>query len=203
MNCFEGKRGHEYPFGVLDYNNLRKRCTRNTMFYPPKKTFDQSKSLEKWVRGMIEWSTRWEQLNSWALPQILMPKYAIHYRLATLCLEYANCPIFLTTFVQRIPSKWKECANVRLNGRYEHKGHFYMNIKRCFTFTKTNIIDVHAKFALEWQPLIGFDTLTWAPNTTKTWPLPAFTFFFLPHSNHLQIAWLMCRWVDVHVGLFC
>ena len=71
-----------------------------------------------------------------------------------------------------------------------------MDIK---TFTNINIVDVHAKFALEWQPLIEVNILTWAPNTTKRWSLPTMTFF--THSSHLQIAWFMNLWVDLHVGL--
>ena len=40
-----------------------------------------------------------------------------------------------------------------------------MNIN--LTSIKIILIDVHAKFALEWQTFIGVNTLTWAPNTTK------------------------------------
>ena len=32
--------------------------------------------------------------------------------------------------------------------------------KKTLTFTKISIIDVHAKFALKWQILIGVNTLT-------------------------------------------
>ena len=39
------------------------------------------------------------------------------------------------------------------------------------------VMDVHAKFALEWQPLIKVNTLTLAHDATKTWPLPTVTFF--------------------------
>ena len=43
-----------------------------------------------------------------------------------------------------------------------------MNTKKYFTFAKTNIFDVYAKFALKWRTLIGINTLALAPNTTKT-----------------------------------
>ena len=46
------------------------------------------------------------------------------------------------------------------NNLCEHKGCFYMNIIKYLTFTKINIVVVHAKFVLEWQPLIGVNTLT-------------------------------------------
>ena len=52
------------------------------------------------------------------------------------------------------------CQNIKLNGRCEHKDHFCMNIQKKLTFTKINIFDVHAKFALKWQTLIGVNTLT-------------------------------------------
>jgi len=45
---------------------------------------------------------------------------------------------------------------------------FYMNFQTYFTSTKINIIDAHAKFASEWQPLIGVNIVTGFPNTMKT-----------------------------------
>ena len=48
------------------------------------------------------WSTKQEQLNIWAPPHNLMPKYANHIRLVTLHLEYWNCPMFLSKYMQRI-----------------------------------------------------------------------------------------------------
>jgi hypothetical protein len=49
---------------------------------------------------------------------------------------------------------------MKMNNRCEHKGHVYTSIKKYFTFAKTNIFDVYAKFALKWQTLIGINTLT-------------------------------------------
>ena len=40
------------------------------------------------------------------------------------------------------------------------KGRYYMNILKYVNFRRINIVDVQAKFALEWQPLIGVNTLT-------------------------------------------
>ena len=54
---------------------------------------------------MLVWSIGWERLNNWAPRQILMSKCANHNQLATLHLEYANCPIFLTTHTQGIAYK--------------------------------------------------------------------------------------------------
>ena len=53
---------------------------------------------------------------------------------------------------------------------------FIWALENYFTVTGINILDVHSKFALKWQTLIGFNTLTWAPNTTETWPIPFQTF---------------------------
>ena len=54
------------------------------------------------MSGMHVSYIRREQLNSWAAPQILVPKCATHNKLATLQLEYIKYPIFLTTYMQRI-----------------------------------------------------------------------------------------------------
>ena len=86
-----------------------------------------------------------------------------HDNLATLHLEYVKCPIFLTTYVQRILKKIIECPNIELDGSCEHKGYFLHEQQIHFTFTKTNKFDVHAKIALRWQTLIGANTLTRVP----------------------------------------
>jgi hypothetical protein len=75
-----------------------------------------------------------------------------------------------------------------------------LNIKNKITFTKINIIDVHAKFALEWQPLIGVNTLVHELPTQQKMTTSHFGIFF-SHSHHLQIARLLCLWVDIHVDL--
>ena len=54
-----------------------------------------------------------------------------------------------------------------MNDQFGHKGQFYINIQKHSTFTIINIIDVYAKFAIEWQPLIGVNIMTRAPNTKK------------------------------------
>ena len=151
------------------------------MFYFSKKTFDQLNPPIK-MSGMLVWSTRWGQINSWVPPQILMSKCANHNRLATLHLEHVDCLIFLTTKMQnnnkiinpknqRVSKCWIEWSMwAQRPFLHEHQESWK------FTFTKINIIDVHAKFAFEWQPLIGINTLTWAPNITNTWRLPILTF---------------------------
>ena len=51
--------------------------------------------------------------------------------------------------------------NIKLDDWCEHKGHFYTNINKYFTFTKINNFDVFAKFAsMMWQTYIGVNTLT-------------------------------------------
>jgi hypothetical protein len=62
--------------------------------------------------------------------------------------------------MQRFNLELEECPNVKLNGRCEQKlGRFYKGIKEYFTSTKVYTVDGHAKFALEWEPLIGVNTL--------------------------------------------
>ena len=149
---------------------------------------------------MLVWSTRWELLNSWASPQVPIPKCANHQRL--IAFAFGVCKFahkFLPHICKEI-MKVLRVSNVKLNSQCEHKGHFYTNITKYFTFTLINIFDVYASFELKWRLLIGVNTLTWALDTTKTWPVPSLLHIFT-HSNRLQIAWLMCLWVDIHVGL--
>ena len=57
-------------------------------------------------------------------------------------------------------------------------------------FTKANIIDAYAKFALEWQRLIGVNTLVHElPTQQKNLPHQTLTSF--SHFHDLQIARLM------------
>jgi hypothetical protein len=48
------KNGHEWSFGLLEYNSWRKQCTRKCHVLSPKFTFDPSNSLEKWVECLCE-----------------------------------------------------------------------------------------------------------------------------------------------------
>ena len=56
-------------------------------------------------------------------------------------------------------------------------------------------MDFKAKFASEWQPLMGVNILPWAYNATKTWQFPIL--ISSAHFNHLKIAWVGCLWVDI------
>lgn len=87
----------------------------------------------------------------------LVPKYANHIRLANLHVVWAKCPIFLTIYMQRmfidrkISKSWTKQSNgTKLLVLHGHR--------KYSTLIKMNIINVHAKFALEWQPLVGIDT---------------------------------------------
>jgi hypothetical protein len=73
------------------------------MFYPNKMLWIIKSTWN--TSEMLVWPTRWEQLNNWEPPQILMPKCVKYNRLATIHLEYVNRPIFLTTYMQRDPYK--------------------------------------------------------------------------------------------------
>ena len=54
----------------------------------------------KWNAYVIHKMGTNQQLST---SKILMQKCADDQRLTTLHLEYVNCPIFLTTYMQRIP----------------------------------------------------------------------------------------------------
>jgi hypothetical protein len=144
------------------------------------------------MSGRLVWCTRWEQLNNWASPQNLVPKCANHNKLAHLALgvrklshasEHVHAKI-LQNFESVQMLNWMVEVITKAISHEQPKN----------TFTKINIFDVHAKFALKWQLLIGINTLTWAPNTTRdmiTSPI----WHILKHYNHLQIVWLMCLYM--------
>ena len=149
------------------------------------------------------WSTRWEHLHSWAPPQILVWKCTNHNRLVTMHLEYVNYPMFLINHIYAKNSlrNW-EYSNVKMNTWCEHKDLFQKNIKKHFQFYQINIFEVHAKSALKWKLLIGINTLTWAPNTIETWPLPTWTYFYTIYSStncmaRVSIYRYPC-WLDVY-----
>ena len=151
------------------------------------------------MSGMLMWSTRCRQLNRWAPPQILMPKCANHNRLATLHFEYVNCPIFLTTNIQRILKIIREWPNV--------KWMVDVSTKAIFTWT-SKFISLLPKQA--W--MMFMQSLHWSGNcwleSTPSHELPTQEkhdhfplWHYMPHYNQLQIVQLMCPWVDIHVGL--
>ena len=94
MNYVEGGGGdgHEWLLEFLEYDNWKKGCTRKYHIWCPKKTLDQTYFTWKMSKILV-WSIRWEQLDSWAPPQILVQKWAAHNKLPTLHLEYVNYPI--------------------------------------------------------------------------------------------------------------
>ena len=141
------------------------------------------------MSGMLVWSTRWEQLNNWAPPQILMLECANHNKLATLHLEFVNNSLFLTTYMQRIYLKIENVQMIDWMVHMSTKAILHEHHKHISLITTRNIINVHANFILECQPLIGVNTLTWAPNTTKTKPLPTMSLFlFKMFSYHILIT---------------
>ena len=170
MSYFEGKVGvNNNMWVVLYYNRWRGRLMHKEMscFIPPKKSpFDPSHSLGE-TSGVLVWFVRWERLNSWE-------PLRNHSRRATQCLECVNCPMFLTTW-HWIPWNLDTVQMLIWTIDASIKGCFNVNTIRV-TFTVINVVDGHAKFALEWQWWTRIHTLTWAPSTTKTWPLPTFTF---------------------------
>ena len=142
-----------------------------------------------------------EQLNNEAPPQILVPKCGNHNGLPTLHLEYARWSHNSNHIYAKNCLKLVSHPMLNLDHQYKHKGFFYMNINIYFTFVKINIINVHAKFVFEWPTLIGVNTLTWAPNTTKHDHFPLWHSFRIQLSSnciaHMSMGKYPC-WIDVH-----
>ena len=61
------------------------------------KTFDQSNSPREWAEGL------WDPLDGNNSTMEQLHKFPCQNVLATLHLEYVNCPIWLIKYVQRIP----------------------------------------------------------------------------------------------------
>jgi len=80
----------------------RRVAQENAMFYPQKLIFDQMYSPTNWAECLCG-SLNEEQLNSWAPPQIFMLNCVNHDKLLTLHLKHVKRPIFLTTYMQKIP----------------------------------------------------------------------------------------------------
>lgn len=150
------------------------------------------------MSGMLMWSIRWEQLSSWAPSQLLKPKCASHNMLVILHLEYVNYPIFLITYIQRIPWISRVVQKLKLNGQRPLSTkaicmitlkNININIKNYFYGNKHHWSSCKGCMRVAtWQPLVGVNTLTWSPNTW-TWPLPLW--HFSTHSKHLQIVRLL------------
>ena len=75
------------------------------IFYSPP---PQNKKAYLWlveyiweICEMYLWCTRWDQLNSWVPPHVLIPKCANHNELATLQLEFITYSMFLIVYMQR------------------------------------------------------------------------------------------------------
>ena len=77
---------------------LKKLRTRECLVLFPNNDLWPNKSTWRMSRLFV-WSTRWEQLHSWAHSPILMPKCANRDGLPTLNLKYVNNPMFLMAFM--------------------------------------------------------------------------------------------------------
>lgn len=64
------------------------------------------------MSGVHVWSSWRERLNNWVPSWFLMPKYAIHNKLAALQLEHVNCRMFPSTYMQRIFCKLEGVQNL-------------------------------------------------------------------------------------------
>ena len=150
-------------------------CPRNNHVLSPKQTFQPLKFTNghKCLCDHSYW-------NNSIVEHIFMPKCAVHNRPTTLHLVYVTIPLLQQPTKTKQINPWKLKIVHVLNWRVDASAQalFYMNIKKTSHLYQNKHLwcIVHAKFALEWQPMIGDNTLTWAPNTTKTWPLFTLTF---------------------------
>ena len=201
MSYNEGKMGMNNP--TLD--NRRKWCTLKCHVLSLEKDLWSIDSLAKWARMLVCDPLDGKNSIVEHLPQIFSLECTNHNKLATLHLEYVNCLVLLTTCMQSFFLKFWECRNLVLNAWCEHKLHFLHEHEK-FIFIEMSVFDVHAKFVLNRQLLIRVNTLTRAPNTTKTWPLPTLTYFYtFKSSSHCIICVSVHRypcWLGVIVFFF-
>ena len=125
---FRGKRWAWITLWFLRLQYSKKGMHKTMSYFISQKDLSPINFTWKMSR-MLVWSTRWEWLNSWAPPQILMSQCANHNKVATLHLEYVIYPIFLPIRMQRIPQKLKIFRILDWTIPCEHKGHFYVSIK--------------------------------------------------------------------------
>lgn len=170
MSSFKVENNHEWLFDCLSYKNLKGAIQKKIPCF----IFQKRPSTNPFTRKMSEMLAqpiRWEWLNNWARPAILMAKCVNHDMLDTLHMEYVHCPVLLATCMCKVvflnPKKVQLLCRI-VDG--STKTVFTWTSKN--TFTKTNIFYAHAKLALKWKALIGLSALMWTPITTKTWSLP-------------------------------
>ena len=153
----------------------------------------------------ILWSTRQEQPNNWASPQVLMHRFENYNRLATFQFNHISCPMFLTTCMERIPQNLDSMQKLNWTIDVSMKDIIYLNITKCFTsIKKNNTIDIQAKFASECQAFDGSQHPHMSSQHNKNMTTSHLNVsFFFAHSNHLQIARVRCLWVDIHTLAWC
>lgn len=124
------------------------------------------------------------------------PQYASHLAFKVCKLYHISSHIYANNYLEI-----GDCPNIELDCLFEHKGCFYMNIKKYLTFTK---IKIHWCLCKAW---IGMSTIDLSRhphmNTQHNKNISTSHFFtiFFPLSNHLQIAHVMCLWVEIHADL--
>ena len=148
-----------------------KEAQENAIFYSPPKDLWPMKFTWK-MSGMLVWFIGWgstQKLSTSTNSHAKMCRPQWEY--ATLQWEYVDCPIFIDIYTYAKNSlKIRKCPNVKPSCECEHKGHFYINMKNISPLT------LCASFvliqSLHWSGNHWLEShLTWAPNTTKTWPL--------------------------------
>ena len=123
-----------------------------------------------------------------------------HNKLTTLHLEYVNYPIFLTIYCkesfknQRVSKcliEWSMLTQRLLLHEHQKLFHYYHN-KNHWCSCKVCI----GVATIDWRihPHLSFQH-------NKNMTTSHFDSLFFPHFNHLQIAKLMCLWLDIHIGL--
>ena len=150
---------------------------------------------------MLVGSSRWEQHNSWASRQLLMPKCADHNTLRWTLWhsEYVNGPIFLTTYnMQRIPSSSKSVQKLTRT--------IDVSTKAVFTWTLRNISFLSKLTSLLFKQSLhcsGNHWLesSWTPSHECPTQQKHYHFIFLICFHILIISKLHSLYLDIHVGL--
>lgn len=143
-------RGENDPMDLIIFIGFK------SIFYPHQDEFMWNMSGVVCLGNIEE-----EQLDNWAPPQILKSICANHYGLAPLNLEYVHRPIYFyyIYIYANIPKKVESVQKLNESVDESMKSMFTRTQKNKITFTKINIINIYAKFALKWPSFIGVNTL--------------------------------------------
>ena len=185
MSYNEGKNWARIILGILDYNNWRKWCTRNAMFYPKNIYLWPINFIAKWEKCLCDPvdgnKSITKHLHLFSCQNVQIPCIWVCRLFHISNHVYANNSFKILNIQCSIEcSMWAQRSSLN-----EHK--------KIFNFVQNNILNVHAQFIFPWQLMIGVNTLTWAPKTTKHDHFPLWSIF--THSTRctanvpIHISW--------------